>query len=71
MLLAIGLFGTGFLTVPIFTGSGAYAVAEALGWKHGLDKRPEKGKSFYALIAVWTSVRMGINFRSISAVKTL
>jgi len=71
MLLAVGLIGTGFLAVPILTGSGAYAVAEALGWKHGLDKRPEYAKSFYALIAVSTLIGMAINFTSISAVKAL
>jgi NRAMP (natural resistance-associated macrophage protein)-like metal ion transporter len=71
VLLAIGLIGTGFLAVPILTGSGAYAVAEALGWKHGLDRRPQAAKSFYGLIAVSTLIGMAINFTSISAVKAL
>src|SRR5262249_50737641 len=63
--------GTGFLAVPILTGSGAYAVAEALGWKHGLDKRPKNAKAFYALIAISTLIGMAINFTSISAVRAL
>lgn len=71
MLLAVGLIGTGFLAVPILTGSGAYASAEALGWKRGLDKRPEKAKYFYALIVVSTLIGMAINFTSISAVRAL
>ena len=71
MLLAIGLIGTGFLAVPILTGSGAYAVAEAFGWKHGLNKRPENAKSFYALIAASTLIGLMINFTSIGAVKAL
>jgi Mn2+/Fe2+ NRAMP family transporter len=44
-LLALGLIGTGFLAIPILTGSSAYAVAEAFGWKHGFDKHPEQPKS--------------------------
>ncbi|HEY1807384.1 MAG TPA: divalent metal cation transporter [Acidobacteriaceae bacterium] len=71
MLLAIGLIGTGFLAVPILTGSSAYAVAEALGWQHGLDKRPRTAKSFYGLIAVSTLIGMAINFTSLSAVRAL
>jgi NRAMP (natural resistance-associated macrophage protein)-like metal ion transporter len=71
VLLAIGLIGTGFLAVPILTGSSAYAVAEALGWKHGLDRHPQTAKAFYGLIAVSTLIGMGINFTSISAVKAL
>jgi NRAMP (natural resistance-associated macrophage protein)-like metal ion transporter len=71
VLLAIGLIGTGFLAVPILTGSSAYAVAEALSWKHGLDRRPQNAKSFYGLIAVSTLVGMAINFTSITAVKAL
>jgi Mn2+/Fe2+ NRAMP family transporter len=39
LLFALGLVGTGFLAVPILTGSAAYAVAEAWGWRSGLDER--------------------------------
>jgi NRAMP (natural resistance-associated macrophage protein)-like metal ion transporter len=71
VLLAIGLIGTGFLAVPILTGSSAYAVAEALAWRYGLDRRPKSAKSFYGLIAISTLIGMTINFTSISAVKAL
>jgi NRAMP (natural resistance-associated macrophage protein)-like metal ion transporter len=46
-LLAMGLIGTGFLAVPVLTGSSAYAVAEAFGWRHGFDKHPEHAKEFW------------------------
>ena len=45
VLMALGLIGTGFLAVPILTGSGAYAVAEAAGWKCGLDEKPGRANS--------------------------
>jgi NRAMP (natural resistance-associated macrophage protein)-like metal ion transporter len=70
-LLALGLIGTGFLAVPILTGSSAYAVAEAFGWKHGFDKRPERAKEFYWLIAVSTLLGMMINFAGINPIKAL
>jgi NRAMP (natural resistance-associated macrophage protein)-like metal ion transporter len=70
-LLAIGLIGAGFLAVPILTGSSAYAVAEAFGWKHGFDKRPKRAKEFYWLIAISTLLGMSINFVGINPVKAL
>ena len=70
-LLAVGLIGTGFLAVPILTGSSAYAVAEAFGWEHGLNKRPKRAKAFYWLIAISTLVGMSINFAGINPVKAL
>src|SRR5262249_22667839 len=33
VLMALGLIGTGFLAVPVLTGSAAYLVCEAFGWK--------------------------------------
>lgn len=71
ILLAIGLIGAGFLAVPILTGASAYALAEAFGWKRGLDAKPRTAKEFYALIAVSTVVGMAINFVGINPIKAL
>jgi NRAMP (natural resistance-associated macrophage protein)-like metal ion transporter len=71
ILLAIGLIGAGFLAVPILTGSAAYGVAEAFGWKHGLDTRPGHAKEFYGVIAVATLVGMLINFSGINTIDAL
>ena len=65
-LLALGLVGSGFLGVPILTGSAAYAVAEALGWKHGLDEKPRRAKLFYGVIAASTLIGILINFLGIN-----
>jgi Mn2+/Fe2+ NRAMP family transporter len=70
-LLALGLIGAGFLAVPILTGSAAYAVSEAFGWKYGLNKKPERAKQFYAMIAVSTLIGMLINFIGINPIKGL
>jgi NRAMP (natural resistance-associated macrophage protein)-like metal ion transporter len=70
-LLAFGLVGAGFLAVPILTGSAAYAVAEALGWKHGLDEKPRRAKLFYGVIAASTLVGMLINFLGINPISAL
>jgi Mn2+/Fe2+ NRAMP family transporter len=71
ILLAVGLIGAGFLAVPILTGSAAYALAEALGWRHGLDEKPAKAKQFYIIIAVATIAGMFINFIGINPITAL
>ena len=70
-LLALGLVGAGFLGVPVLTGSSAYAMAEALGWRHGLDEKPRRAKLFYAMIVVPTLVGVLINFVGINPIRAL
>lgn len=71
ILLAIGLIGAGFLAVPVLTGSAAYALAESLGWRHGLDKRLRGAKQFYIIIVIATIVGMLINFVGINPIAAL
>jgi NRAMP (natural resistance-associated macrophage protein)-like metal ion transporter len=70
-LLAIGLIGAGVLAVPVLTGSAAYAVSEAFGWKYGLDEKPYRAKQFYAVIVASTVVGMLINFLGINPITAL
>lgn len=71
VLFAVGLIGAGVLCVPILTGSAAYAIAEVLGWKHGLDEKPRRAKLFYITIAISTLVGMLINFIGINPITAL
>jgi NRAMP (natural resistance-associated macrophage protein)-like metal ion transporter len=71
VLWAVGLIGAGFLAVPILTGSSAYAIAEALGWPHGLDEKPRRARLFYAMIIVPTLIGMLINFVGINPIGAL
>ena len=70
-LLALGLVGAGFLAVPILTGSSAYAMSEAFGWKYGFDKYPGRAPQFYAIIALSTLVGIELNFVGISPIAAL
>jgi NRAMP (natural resistance-associated macrophage protein)-like metal ion transporter len=70
-LLAVGLIGAGFLAVPILTGSSAYAVAEAFGWKHGFDKKFKGARAFYGLIAISTLLGTTMNFGGFNPVRAL
>jgi Mn2+/Fe2+ NRAMP family transporter len=71
ILLAVGLIGTGFLAVPILTGSAAYAVAEAFSWRYGLGERLSSARRFYSLIVVSTLVGALMNFVGINPIDAL
>jgi NRAMP (natural resistance-associated macrophage protein)-like metal ion transporter len=71
LLWAPGLIGAGALCVPILTGSAAYAIAEARGWRRGLNERPRRAKLFYGVIALSTLLGMLINFMGVNPMTAL
>jgi NRAMP (natural resistance-associated macrophage protein)-like metal ion transporter len=71
ILFAVGMIGAGLLAVPILSGSAAYAVAEAFGWRYGLDHKWSKAKEFYAVIIVATALGSALNFLGIDPIDAL
>ena len=71
ILLAVGLIGAGVLAVPVLTGSAAYGVSEAFGWRSGLDEKPTRAPQFYVVIVAATLVGMAINFLGINPITAL
>src|SRR5205807_10640254 len=71
LLFALGLIGTGFLAVPILTGSSAYAVTEAFGGRYGFNQKLGRAKLFYGVIIGSTLIGMVINFIGINAIRLL
>jgi NRAMP (natural resistance-associated macrophage protein)-like metal ion transporter len=70
-IFALGIIGTGLLAVPILAGSSGYALADAFGWKQGLNKKFKKAKSFYLVITASTLIGLLINFSNIDPIKAL
>jgi NRAMP (natural resistance-associated macrophage protein)-like metal ion transporter len=70
-LFAMGIIGTGLLTVPVLGGSAAYALGEALGWRVGLAQKPRRAKAFYGTIALATLIGMGMGVLRLDPVKAL
>ena len=62
--------GAGFLAVPILTGSAAYALSEAFGWRYGLGQSRSAAPILH-VIAVSTLVGMQINFMGINPIAAL
>jgi NRAMP (natural resistance-associated macrophage protein)-like metal ion transporter len=70
-LFTVGIVGVGFLAIPTLAGSAAYAFAETLGWRQGLDKKLKQARAFYALILLSTVAGVGLDFVGINPVKAL
>ncbi|HWE86029.1 MAG TPA: divalent metal cation transporter [Terracidiphilus sp.] len=70
-LFTVGIVGVGFLAVPTLAGSTAYAFAETLGWRQGLNKKLRQARWFYALILVSTAAGVALDFVGINPVKAL
>ncbi|RPH29216.1 MAG: divalent metal cation transporter [Bacteroidales bacterium] len=71
ILFALGIIGTGFLAIPVLSGSLSYIITETFGWKEGLDKKFSKAKGFYIVIAVSLILGLSMNYIGISPVKAL
>ena len=71
LLFTLGLVGTGMLGVPVLAGSGAYAVAEAVAWRAGMDETPNTAPHFYGLIALSMALGTGLTFARVDAIRLL
>lgn len=71
ILFALGIVGTGLLSVPVLAGSAAYALGEARRWPVGLSRRPLEAKAFYSSIALATLLGALANFLHINPIKAL
>ena len=71
LLFAIGVIGTGFLAIPVLSGSLSYIITETFGWKEGLDKTFHEAKAFYVIIAISLLLGLSMNVLGISPVKAL
>jgi Mn2+/Fe2+ NRAMP family transporter len=70
-LFALGILGVGMIGVPVLAASGAYALAEAMGWKWGLERKASDARGFYAVIAVSVLAGLLIQYSPISPMKAL
>ena len=71
LLFACGIIGTGLLAIPVLAGSGAYALAELMEWKEGLEHKFYQAKAFYLVIAFSVIVGLALNFIRINPITAL
>jgi Mn2+/Fe2+ NRAMP family transporter len=71
LLFALGIIGVGLIGVPVLAGSAAYALAEAMGWREGLEQKATDARGFYGVIAVSVLAALLIQYSPISPMKAL
>jgi NRAMP (natural resistance-associated macrophage protein)-like metal ion transporter len=71
LLFAVGIIGTGLLSVPVLAGSAAYALGEAMSWKVGLSRKPLQARAFYGTIALATLLGALANVVHVNPMKAL
>ena len=71
LLFALGILGVGLIGVPVLAGSAAYALAEAMDWQSGLERKAQDARGFYGVIAVSVLAALLIQYSPISPMKAL
>jgi len=71
VLFSVGMIGTGFLAMPILTGSAAYAVKDFLGLKGALSDKPAYRPTFYAIMALSTVIGIALNLVGVDTMRAL
>lgn len=71
LLFAVGIIGTGLISIPVLSGSISYIVTETFGWDQGLDKKFHEAKAFYVIIAISLLLGLSLNYIGISPIKAL
>ncbi len=71
LVFAVGIIATGFLAVPILSGSAAYALKEFRHWRGDMEARPGVAPYFYGVIVLATALGVGMNFLHFDTVRAL
>lgn len=70
-LFAMGIVGTGLLALPVLAGSAAYATAELMGIRRGLEKKPAAAPAFYLILAAAMLIGVALSLSGVDPMKAL
>jgi Mn2+/Fe2+ NRAMP family transporter len=70
-LFAIGLIGSGLVSIPVLLASTSYAVAEVVGWPGMLSARPWQSEGFYLILTVSLVVGFVLTFLGINPIQLI
>jgi len=71
ILFALGILGVGMIGVPVLAGSAAYALAEAMNWNWGLERKATDARGFYGVIAVSVLAGLVIQYSPVNPMQAL
>lgn len=70
-IFAIGIIGTGLLSIPVLAASTAYGLSDTFEWKQGLSKKFGQAKAFYLIIILCGIIGLSMNFLGVNPIKAL
>ncbi|WP_051244129.1 NRAMP family divalent metal transporter [Azohydromonas australica] len=70
-LFAAGIIGTGLLAIPVLAGSAAYALAEGLGWRRGLERRFRAARGFYLVMLLAVALGVAMTLLQVNPMRAL
>ena len=71
ILFAVGIIGTGLLSIPVLAGSAAYTMAESFKWPSGLYRKLHQARAFYGVIILSLLIGWLTNFIGIDPISML
>jgi Mn2+/Fe2+ NRAMP family transporter len=71
LLFTVGIVGVGLLAVPVLAGSGAYALADTMGWPYGLGRKLSEARGFYGVLALSVLAALVLQYSPIDPMKGL
>jgi Mn2+/Fe2+ NRAMP family transporter len=71
LLFTVGIVGVGLLAVPVLAGSGAYALADTMGWPYGLGRKLSEAPGFYGVLALSVLAALVLQYSPIDPMKAL
>ncbi|MFA6297098.1 MAG: Nramp family divalent metal transporter [Candidatus Paceibacterota bacterium] len=71
LLFALGIIGSGLLSIPILAGSASYAISETFNWRLGLYHKFKQAWAFYGVIIASMIVGLLLNFIGLDPIKAL
>jgi NRAMP (natural resistance-associated macrophage protein)-like metal ion transporter len=70
-LFAVGVIGTGFLSIPVLAGACGYVIAETFGWREGMNLKLGQAKKFYLVIVISVFIGLCLNLANINPIQAL
>lgn len=70
-LFSLGILSTGFLSLPVLSGSLSYILCTTFDYNEGLNKPFKNAKIFYSLIILSILIGLGLNFIGFNPIEAL
>lgn len=71
LMFSLGIIGVGLMAIPVLAGSAAYALAEAMGWREGLNRPFGKAPAFYGTIIFAVGLGLVITLMGVNPIRLL